>query len=167
MFNAIWMMGLLTLMADPVADPVVQAKLRVDQTGLHFYDVELTFPGRPQPIREFHMAAWTPGSYKIRDYARHLEGFAAADAQNAPLSWHKREKGVWVVEAPPQTAVTIRYRIFAYEFTVRTSFLNHQMGHINPASVFFYEPDQPTADYALAVSLPEGWSAATGCRPRV
>src|SRR5205085_1287857 len=32
------------------------------------------------------MPAWTPGSYKVRDFARHVQDFSASDGRGRPLA---------------------------------------------------------------------------------
>src|SRR6188474_3928245 len=38
------------------------------------------------------MPVWTPGSYMVREFARHVQDFAALDAAGQPLKWDKTNK---------------------------------------------------------------------------
>src|SRR5687768_11589330 len=66
------------------------------------------------------MAGWTPGSYLVRDYARHVEGVTAF-AGGRELAVEKIEKAAWRVDGGGAREVVVRYRVFAHELTVRTS----------------------------------------------
>jgi predicted metalloprotease with PDZ domain len=44
------------------------------------------------------MPVWTPGSYLVREYARHVQDFAATEAGGKPLAWRKINKNTWRVE---------------------------------------------------------------------
>ena len=45
---------------------------------------------------DFKIAAWTPGSYLIREYAKNVEGFAA-NSSNKTLKHQKTSKNTWRV----------------------------------------------------------------------
>ena len=140
--------------------PPVRSTVQMTRPDQHFYQIDMSFPGRNRENRELKMAAWTPGSYKIRDFARNVEGFQAFDTEDKPLSWRKTDKATWVIEVPKETPFKISYRVFAFEHTVRTSYLDSFYGFINPASVFFYEPG--TAFPYEVLTFPEqGWLAAS------
>src|ERR1044072_8239234 len=46
---------------------------------------------------ELVMPVWTPGSYLIREFERHVQAFAAVDANGRSLSWEKLNKNTWRV----------------------------------------------------------------------
>ena len=43
------------------------------------------------------MPVWTPGSYMVREFARHVQDFAATDAAGQSLKWEKINKDTWRV----------------------------------------------------------------------
>ena len=55
------------------ADPITYT-LRFPDAPRHYVDVEASFPAAGQKRIELMMAVWTPGSYLVREYARHVEG---------------------------------------------------------------------------------------------
>src|ERR1700722_14344206 len=63
------------------------------------------------------MAAWTPGSYLLREYARHVEGFAV----DPPARATKIRKNAWRVATGDADRITVRYRVYGGELTVRTN----------------------------------------------
>ena len=144
----------------------LQATVRMDNPEHHFYQVEIQFPKGERVLREIKMAVWTPGSYKVRDFARNVEGFKAFDLNNNPLTWIKTDKSTWVINVPPDVAFKVSYQVFANEFTVRTSYLDSFSGFINPASVFFYEPDNSTLPYEVEVFPAQGWAADSSLSKR-
>lgn len=141
--------------------PWIRATVMMDQPNRHFYQLEMTFPPRKGEIRSIKMATWTPGSYKIRDFSKNVESFAAFDLQGNPLQWTKSDKSTWDIKTPVDAGFKVRYQVFAYTFSVRTSFLSDVHGFINPASVFFYEAGHLSTGYTVLVKPPEGWSVAS------
>src|SRR6185369_5791166 len=43
------------------------------------------------------MPVWTPGSYLVREFERHVQDFAAMDANGNALDWSKVDKNTWRV----------------------------------------------------------------------
>ncbi len=147
--------------------PMIEAKVAMPLATQHYFRIELTFPAmNTATTRRFQMPVWTPGSYKVRDFAKNVEAFAARNAAGEALPWRKLDKATWAIEVPAKTAVTLSYDIFAYEFSVRTSYIDAFYGYINPASAFLYEPGQEKTSYQVAVVTPEGWNVATAL-PRI
>ena len=139
----------------------VKARVIIDNPTQHFYQVELLFPASSEPTRDLTMAVWTPGSYKIRDFARNVEQFSAFLTDGTPLEWKKTDKTTWTVVTALDQPFKVSYKVFAYEYTVRTSYLDSFEGFINPASVFLYETGQEEQAYEIDVTLPEGWSSVS------
>ena len=79
----------------------------------HYLEVEATVPAGGQASVDLMMAVWTPGSYLVREYARHVEGVAARDARGLPLAVKKIDKNRWRVAAggaPPSRSSTASTR---------------------------------------------------------
>src|SRR6185295_16359454 len=58
----------------------------------HLFDVEIRIANDPSysPSREtLVMPVWTPGSYLIREFERHVQDFEAVDAAGHALAWEK------------------------------------------------------------------------------
>lgn len=86
----------------------------------------------------FALPVWAPGSYVIREFARHVEGFAAERADGHPLAWTRRDKTSWVVRTDGIAAFRIRYQVYAFDWSVRTSHLTSEHGYFNGSNVFMY-----------------------------
>jgi predicted metalloprotease with PDZ domain len=132
----------------------------------HLFEVELNWMDLPphEPL-VLKFPVWTPGSYLVREYARHLQDFAAFDAHDCPLPWQRSAKNTWEVTAPPTDRIRIHYRLYANELTVRTNHLDTSHGFFNGAATFLYcvgrEQEAisltvcpPTADWQISTALP-------------
>jgi hypothetical protein len=49
----------------------------------HYVEVEAVYPSAGRPELDLMMAVWTPGSYLVREYERHVEGLTATTAGGA------------------------------------------------------------------------------------
>ena len=151
-----------------VALPKLHYTVAMSQPTSHLFEVTLQVEGWPAATLDLKMPVWTPGSYLVREYSRHLQDFAVTDVQGRSLTWQKRGKQHWQVEMPTQLEepVTIRYRIFANELTVRTNHLDDTHGFFNGAALFFYVPSWQQQSLTVTIVLPDPhWQIATTLSP--
>ncbi len=99
------------------------------------FALELTIPKPCPDGQKLAMAAWTPGSYMLRDHARHVSWIEAEDAcgQAVKLEW--LDKQTWQA-APCSGALTVRWRIHAHELSVRTAHLDSLWGFADAAALW-------------------------------
>ncbi|MGB4674364.1 MAG: PDZ domain-containing protein [Azovibrio sp.] len=127
----------------------------------------------PDPAGQvFTLPAWIPGSYLIRDFARHIVAIRA-EAGGRPLALEKLDKARWRA-APAKAPVTVRYRVYAWDLSVRSAHLDTTHAFCNGTSVFLRPeglahlpcqvdilppPGPAHADWQLATSLPRAGAA--------
>ena len=88
------------------------------------------------------MAVWTPGSYLVREYARHVEGLrATGDGQPAIL--RKIRKNAWRVEHDGASWIEIEYQLYANELTVRTNHVDANHAYWNGAATYLGLEEAP------------------------
>ncbi|NJR65012.1 MAG: M61 family metallopeptidase [Leptolyngbyaceae cyanobacterium CRU_2_3] len=128
--------------ARPRTDIQIHYQVAMPQPETHLFEVTLTVTGWQSDRLNLKMPVWTPGSYLVREYARHLQDFAAhlATRSDQSLVWHKGSKNHWQIETEGVSDITVRYRIFANELTVRTNHLDATHGFFNGAALFFFLP---------------------------
>ncbi|MBR8833493.1 MAG: M61 family metallopeptidase [Stigonema ocellatum SAG 48.90 = DSM 106950] len=119
--------------------PTIHYQVAMPHPETHLFEVTLRLVGFPSPILDLKLPVWTPGSYLVREYARHLQDFAAF-ADKKPLAWRKVSKNHWQVETRGNTSVNVHYRIFANDLSVRTNHLDATHGYFNGAALFFRLP---------------------------
>src|SRR5436853_47298 len=110
------------------------------------------------------MPVWTPGSYLIREFERHVQDFAA-DANGRALEWTKVNKNTWRVKTKGARAWRATYRVYANELSVRTSEVNSDHAFWNNAALLMYRDGQISAPSILRIVPAPGWKIATGLPP--
>jgi len=124
----------------------------------HLFQVSWQLQHVQEPVL-VKMPVWTPGSYTLREYSRHLQDLRAeGDAQIQPVS-----KNAWQVTAPRYPwDLTLTYRVYAYELTVRTNDLTADHGYFNGAALFLYAPERRWQPCLLTLVPPDpAWQVAT------
>ncbi len=104
------------------------------------------------------MPVWTPGSYLVREFSRNVLDFQALEERtNKPLEWRKDSKNSWVVSTEGAEVTIVRYRVYAFEFTVDTSYLDNLHGIVNGASVFMFVEGMESQPSFLEISPYPDW----------
>jgi predicted metalloprotease with PDZ domain len=63
-------------------------KISFPEPNDRLFHVDLTIDNWQKDVLDVKMPVWTPGSYLVREYARHLRDFQAT-ADGKPLIWLK------------------------------------------------------------------------------
>ncbi len=135
-------------------------RLSMPEPHSHQFHVEAAID-RPGDALEVVFPIWTPGSYLVREFARHVEGAQADDGAGRRLPLERVDKHRFIVRAGGADRAVLRYRVYANELTVRTCHLDGTHGFVNPAAVFPYVPGREAEPHALEVLPPAGWRVAT------
>lgn len=138
-----------------------QYVVSMPQPQNHLFEIQLTISDWQQDYLDLHLPVWSPGSYLIREYARHLQGFRAVNFKGEFLKWQKITKNHWRIAALQQPCI-INYKIFANELTVRTNHLDASHGYFNGAATFMFVPKHEDHALTVEIILPkDNWKIAT------
>jgi predicted metalloprotease with PDZ domain len=147
--------------------PTIHYQVAMPQPESHLFEVVLQLQGWKGQVLDLKLPVWTPGSYLVREYAKHLQNFSA-DAGEKSLPWRKLSKNHWQVEtsAIAQTdsnsTITVRYRVFANELSVRTNHLDATHGYFNGAALFFRIPELEQQPILVTIVPPKPeWQITT------
>lgn len=129
----------------------------------HELQVELTLPADAVKAGAVAaMAAWTPGSYLIRDYARFVDRVEARPEGGAPYAPEKLDKQRWRL-LPSKRPVVLRYRLYANELSVRTNHADPSHAFLTGAAAFPAIEGQAARPYTVRFEgFPQDWSVGTG-----
>ena len=142
-------------------EPKIHYLVAMSQPETHLFEITLHLVDYSSPILDLKLPVWTPGSYLVREYAKNLQDFEAF-AENKPLNWQKLTKNHWQIEKIGISELTVRYRIFANELSVRTNHLDSTHGYFNGAALFFRIPgwDKQPIRVTIVPPQPE-WQVTT------
>lgn len=129
--------------------------IKMPEPQTHYFEVtttvDLSNVPYKKPFIDLKMASWTPGSYLIREFAKNLEA-VKAESNGKAMSIVKINKNTWRIMLAANTKkIQVSYRVYAFELSVRTSFLDDSHGYINPASVLLYVNDFSNLPQDLAI----------------
>ena len=131
--------------------------LSMEAPHTHYFEVEMTLKGADQDTLDFKMPVWTPGSYLVREFSRHVEAFQAEGQNGKPLDFYKLNKNTWRVISAGEGETTVRYQVYAFERSVRTSFIDLSHAFVSGTSVFMFVEGYEDRPVSLTIQLPEIW----------
>ena len=148
------------------ADPLLYT-LRFPAPSTGYFEVETIVPTGGQAAVELMMAVWTPGSYLVREYEKNVEALVAQSPDGKPLAVEKSRKNRWRIQlaTPPPPTVTITYRVYAREMTVRNNWVEDGFAMLNGAATFLTLADGLSRPHEVRIVLPEGWKKTLTALP--
>jgi predicted metalloprotease with PDZ domain len=153
----------------PDVAPDIAFSVSMPKPHTHMLDVEIRITHRAaNPIANEQvlvMPVWTPGSYLIREFERHVQDFAAVDASGQSLKSEKISKDSWRITTNGSRNWRASYRVYANELSVRTNEVNSDHAFWNNAALLMYPEGQLNAPSTVQVLAPQPWKVATGLPP--
>jgi predicted metalloprotease with PDZ domain len=116
----------------------IHHELSMPAPETHYFHVETTLTDFSEEKLVITMPVWTPGSYLLREFPKNVNLVLAKDENGKALSIHKISKNKWEINKGSAKKVTVNYEVYAFELTVRTSFLDKTHGYLNGTSVFTF-----------------------------
>ncbi|MGD2140426.1 MAG: PDZ domain-containing protein [Burkholderiales bacterium] len=130
----------------------------------HLFAVSCTIAEPDPGGQQFSMPAWIPGSYLLREFARHVVRIRAHSARQ-PVQIAKLNKNTWVAEPCPGP-LTIEYEVYAFDLSVRGAYLDTTRGFFNGTCVFMRVHGTESTPQDVEIHPPQGkqykaWRIAT------
>ena len=140
---------------------MIRLHLEIDDLRSHHYRVTMTLP-HPAPRQRLSLPAWIPGSYLVREFARHLSGLKASQGRRE-VALTQIDKHTWEADCSGRGALTLSWRVYAFDNSVRCAWLDAQRGFFNGTGVFLRAEGREADEHRVTLgALPEGWQVATG-----
>lgn len=141
----------------------VQYQITIADLSARTLNIKLTF--MPDSLtHELVLASWIPGSYMIRNFARHIMHIRAFDTLGE-LNIQQQDKQRWQL-ACRESMVTIEYVIYANDLSVRAAFIDDEVAVLNPACLCLAVSGLEQLPHQLILHKPQhsalqNWRVAT------
>jgi predicted metalloprotease with PDZ domain len=148
------------------AEPI-HYELGFERPNTHLLDITIRADGLDGKEVAFAIPYWAPGVYIVEQFAVNVQGFHATDAAGRPLPWRKSDSQTWQIDLHGQTAVVVRYQIYADGMPIRGAQYDERHAGITGAAVWMYmvSGKERAADLKIdRSSVPGNWKIATGMR---
>ena len=135
-------------------------RVEIEDPHAHLFRVTLTL-ARPAARQALSLPVWAPGSYLVRDFARHLSALSARQGRrDVALAQHDKTR--WVAACEGRAALVVSYLVYAFDASVRGAFLDAERAFFNGSSLFLRAEGREAETQRLQLGrLPAGWQVAT------
>ena len=146
---------------------MIRYKITSRNPGGHYFDVSIWID-KPDPAgQQLRLPNWIPGSYMIRDFARNLLDLRACN-QAGELAIEQIDKSNWRVAAC-SGELSVTYKVYAKDLSVRAAHLDHSHGYYNGSSVFVEILGQGDQPCEILIEKPDAaccvdWKLATSLK---
>ena len=101
-------------------------EVRLTHRHAHLFDLRLTI-AKPQALQTLSLPVWIPGSYLVREFAKHLQQLTGEQGgRTIPLK--QLDKSHWQADCDPAQALVLHYQVYAFDASVRSAWLDGQRG---------------------------------------
>jgi len=139
----------------------VEYRIDLEERNAHLVRVEARFAVGGGDV-DLKLPVWTPGSYLVREFERHLQDVTCTSEEGRALAVRKVDKATWRVDARGAKSIVARYRVYANDLTVRSAHVDDSHAFMNGACMFLYTDALAGGEARVVVSAPEGWRVTVG-----
>jgi predicted metalloprotease with PDZ domain len=112
------------------------------------------------------MPIWSPGFYRVENYATRIQDISAKTATGAPLAIEHPQGNRWHVETRGAASVVISYRLLCNERSVTTNFVGEDYAVLTGGATFITLVETQRRPHDVTIALPAGWKQSmTGLDP--
>jgi len=163
--GAIGLVLLLALGMTAKAEVKIGFEVSFTEPQAHYAEVEMNISGINKDYIDVKMPVWTPGSYLVREFSKSVEGFKAS-ASGKALRVEKVRKNIWRIFSAKAGQVKVNYRVYAFEISVRTAFIDASHAFLSSTSIFMYPDGYLKSPSTVKVIPFTGWNkVSTGLEP--
>ncbi|QNL50091.1 M61 family metallopeptidase [Olivibacter sp. SDN3] len=148
------------------AQQPIKFEVSFKEPQAHYVDVQMEIDDVSGKYVDVKMPVWAPGSYLIREFSKNVEGFSAKRKGGDLLKADKLSKNTWRITTEGEKNIVLNYRVYAFEVSVRTSFIDESHAFLSPTGIFMYVDKQIDRPVEVQVIPHPSWNkVSTGLEP--
>ncbi|MBL1410004.1 M61 family metallopeptidase [Sphingobacterium faecale] len=138
--------------------PSIHFTLSFSEPQAHYVEVQMHIKSFTAfDYIDLKMPVWAPGSYLIREYPKNIERFSVSSTDGKELKAYKTSKNTWRVDHK-KNDIIVKYAVYAFENSVRTSHIDYSHAFLSPVGVFMYIHGYLYLPCDITVNPPPHWS---------
>jgi predicted metalloprotease with PDZ domain len=143
---------------------MISYRIDIEDAHAHLYRVTLTVP-QPAAAQRLSLPVWIPGSYLVREFARHLSDLSARQGTQE-TALRQLDKATWEAACSGRGALVVSYLVYAFDTSVRAAFVDARRGFFNGTSIALRVEGREDEPHQLEIKeLPRDWQVATAMTP--
>ncbi len=112
----------------------------------------------------FFLPSWSPGSYLMREYARHIRQMRVLNKTGEFLHFKQLSKNSWEIDwakseiESPTDEFIIEYEVYCHELTVRTSHITREHAYLHGPTYLLGFEQHEVVNPTVEINFPPLWS---------
>ena len=144
--------------------PNIHYQISAPELNAHYFHVQVRIDNPEMNGQELRLPTGIPGSYLIREFAQHIQKVTGS-CSGKTVEIKKIDKCTWKC-SPCNDVLTISYKVYAFDQSVRSAYLDNTRAFFNGSSVFLAvigQEDEACSITINRVTQPEAmqWEVAT------
>lgn len=141
-------------------------QLRMPKPQNHYFEVEMTLSDFKEKELNMKLPVWAPGSYLVREFSKNLNLVKAYDEKNNEIEVVKKTKNTWTIKSNGEKKIKVKYEVYSFELSVRTSFLDLTHGYVSGTGVFMYVDGHKDKKGTLEIVKPSIFKTISTALPK-
>ncbi len=135
-----------------------QYLIEIEDPKTHYVKVRYTLSEISEDKLSIFLPSWSPGSYLMREYVRHLQKLQLTNIKGKEVQFEQKAKGLWEIETKGEQEITIRYEVYCHELSVRTSFIDDSHAFLHGPSYLMGTQNEVSGQLEVEFKFPPLWS---------
>jgi predicted metalloprotease with PDZ domain len=150
--------------ADDSKEPIAYT-VRIPSPETHYAEVTAKIPTENRRAIDLMMPVWSPGFYRMENYAGAVEDLVAKKANGETLAIDQPRKNRWHVETGSTSTVTVTYRVLCNKRSVTNNWVDEQYAILNGAPTFITLAESAHRPHEVRLELPATWKQSMTALP--
>ncbi len=130
----------------------------------HYAEIEAAVPTGRRASIELMMPVWSPGFYRVEDYAGLVEGLSARAPDGKTLQVERpqseRKPNRWLIKTGGAPRVIVSYKLLCNGRSVTTNWVGDELLVLNGAAAFITLVEKARRPHDVTLELPAKWKRA-------
>jgi predicted metalloprotease with PDZ domain len=166
MLLLVWLAGPAAPAATAQALEPIAYTVRFPAPDKHLAEVEATVPTGGRASVELMMPVWTPGFYRIENYAGRIQELSARTPDGKALKVDQPKKNRWQIQTGGAPTIVVSYRLVCESKSVTNNWVGNDLLVLNGGATFLTLVEQARRPHDVKLELPAKWKRSmTGLEP--
>jgi predicted metalloprotease with PDZ domain len=153
--------------ADQAVEPITYT-VKFPAPDKHIAEVEAVYPTDGRASIELMMPIWTPGFYRVENYAGKVQDLSARTSDGQALTVEQPSKNRWTVPTGDARKVVVCYKLKCESRSVTTNWVGEDMAVLNGGATFLTLAEKGKRPHDITLELAGSWKqsmTALGAAP--
>ena len=141
------------------AEPLVY-NVKISLQGEPLAQIEAKLPVGSEPTLDLMMPVWSPGYYKVEDYAAQVHELSARGPDGANLAVEKTQNNRWRIQTGGASSIDLAYRLNCTSRAVTGNSIGEDFAVLNPGAMFIVPLDRDHRVFEVRLDLPPKWQTS-------